>query len=316
MNKITLKLLIIQMMFLSILTVNATDIKYEMNPDGSFKALYAVYPSGNVKIKMSMNPDGTYKAIYIQPIGNVYTDLIQALSDEDAKIRYNPETDKWQWTIDGTNWVDFSEGGASDILGGKNSISKTDDGYLELVNDLTDTELEIQGKDLVYGYSVMSKARGWKEDLGGKVGTKEVDETDIEDGKVLVYNKENNKLVYRSIVSGNGFISFPYAVWRKVFENSFTGYLEIEIQVASDKGFTVILLDTTSEEEMTYFKYFSATNGIYQDWENDGVPATDVLDVVYLGSLNFEKPLYVRWRGYEHGNSDNASEWIPAGVLK
>lgn len=57
--------------------------------------------------------------------------------------------------------LDYLYNLVTSIAGVKNSIEKDTDNNIQLVNDLTDAELEAQGTDLVYGYSKDSKARGW-----------------------------------------------------------------------------------------------------------------------------------------------------------
>ncbi len=86
----------------------------------------------------------------------------------------------------------------------KKSIT-TDDDKAQLVNDLTDAEIT---PNLVYGTD-NDGTRGYKADKGGYVGTKQVDETDIGDNKVLTYDDTLGKYVLQDAAEGVGDVVGP-----------------------------------------------------------------------------------------------------------
>lgn len=94
------------------LSYSEVNIKKEINPDGTFKGIYTVNINGQEQtVKLEQNPDGSYKAIYVSLIdGEVITDTMVSHTDSNSMIRYNPEKDKWEYTNNGTNWVEFGSG--------------------------------------------------------------------------------------------------------------------------------------------------------------------------------------------------------------
>jgi len=88
-----------------------------LNPNGTYKGIYSVIlPSGqDPSVEMEKTPSGRYKGLYISVIGGQVTvDTMIAQSDSQAKIRYNPGTDTWQYTTDGSNWLNFGSGGGNE----------------------------------------------------------------------------------------------------------------------------------------------------------------------------------------------------------
>jgi len=110
-------------------------------------------------------------------------------------LKEHPDNEIWRWLTKKINdALDCVYGFATNILGQKNSITKDEeDKKIQLVNDLSNTELETQHKDLIYGWSKTSKARGWKEDWGGRIGSKEVNEIGIRDNVIPVYHQATGK---------------------------------------------------------------------------------------------------------------------------
>lgn len=115
---------------------------------------------------------------------------------------------------------------------------------------------------------------------------------------------------------GKKVISFPYKLWRETLGIVFTAYTDVQIQVSTDIGFTDIVKDVNSNSINRHdFNFFSATEGIYKGWMDTGVPATDILDIIYTGDLNFTYDVYIRWRIVEHG-TENYGDWLPLGVMR
>jgi len=101
----------------SIIFLNGQDVQMMTNPDGSFKGIYSVIlPSGvDPSVEMEQTPKGKFKGMYISVIGGQVTcDTVISQSDSKAKIRYNMEVGKWQWTVDGSSWNDFGSGGGGE----------------------------------------------------------------------------------------------------------------------------------------------------------------------------------------------------------
>ncbi len=199
----------------------------------------------------------------------------------------------------------------------KNSVTVDTDGKTQLVNDLSDAELL---PNLVYGTD-SNGTRGYKYDTGGHIGTKQVDETGLTNGYILYYDavvdKWKTKLLPTSSQgSGRKIISLPYKLWREALGVVFTGYTDIEIQISTNMDFTNIIKNVNSNSvNRADFSFFSATEGIYKGWMDTGVPATDILDIIYTGDLNFTYDVYIRWRMIEHG-TENYGEWLPLGVMR
>lgn len=214
---------------------------------------------------------------------------------------------------------DLAAGAISQVI---NSITKDENGKAQLVNDLTDVELAAQNKDLVYGYQKLEGMRGWKPDRAGYVGTKEVDEAALGDDKILVYDLATDKYVLEEKPTGGGdnggkgFLLLPYLLWRSVLGSVFTGYIDVQLQVATTPDFTgTLTYDLDSGVIQTGWKGFSAASSSYIPWIGIGLPATDIMGIGYIGSLDFPAGsiFYMRWRVYAHGTS-NFGEWIPGGT--
>lgn len=214
--------------------------------------------------------------------------------------------------------LDYLYGLAGEILGVEKSIEKDEStSKISLVNDLTDAEILAQGKELVYG-ATSTGERGWKEDTGGKVGTKEVDETNIADDKILVYNSLTGYLEYEtkptSSSTSAGFLLLPYLLYRTATGSTFTGYIDVQFQISASSDFATTITDLDSGTSQTNWKCFSTASGEYLAWDAAGMPATDTMAITYLGTLTLAKGYYGRWRVYEHGTS-NYGDWIPLGVI-
>lgn len=232
------------------------------------------------------------------------------------------------------------------------SITTDENGKAQLVNDLADGELL---PDLVYGTD-SEGARGWKPDYGGRigetpvdttaptdgqvpvydeatgkyipgaqavdsglVGTREVDETAIADGRILAYVAASGKLEYVADQTGGGgagFLVLPYLLWRTAFGSTFSGLMDAEMEIATDPTFAVTESTFDSGTDPDEFRAFSAASGTYIPWEAAGMPATDVIGIVYTEALDLSTEVrhYMRWRVYEHGTT-NYGEWIPGGIL-
>jgi len=128
------------------------------------------------------------------------------MADYTPLTEYNPVTKKggetWE-TLPAKLNVIFAalRGFAATLLGKvKNSIEADEDGQAQLVNDLTDAELL---PNLVYGTD-SDGTRGFKTDLGGRIGTKEVDETGLADAKIPVYDAAAGKYTLQDAPSGGG----------------------------------------------------------------------------------------------------------------
>jgi len=198
----------------------------------------------------------------------------------------------------------------------KKSITTDDDGKAQLVNDLSDSEIL---PELVYGTDSSGK-RGYKVDRGGYIGTKQVDEAGLDNGYILYYDEAVGKWRVKELIippqSGKKIISLPYKLWREALGVVFTSYVDIQLQVSTNIGFTNVVKDVNSNSvNRADFNFFSATEGIYKAWIDTGVPATDILDIIYTGDLDFTSDVYLRWRMIEH-NTENYGEWIPGGIMK
>lgn len=214
--------------------------------------------------------------------------------------------------------LDYLYGLAGDILGVEKSIEKDEtSSKISLVNDLTDAEILAEGKELVYGANSDGE-RGWKEDTGGQVGTKTVDETNIADDKILVYDATLDTLVYETkpsvTAASSGFLLLPYRVWRVVLGATFSGYMDVQMQISTSATFASAVYNLDSGVSQTGWMCFSAASGDYIAWDSDGMPATDVMGAIYTGTFVLAKGYYMRWRAYEHGTS-NYGDWIPGGVI-
>jgi hypothetical protein len=234
-------------------------------------------------------------------------------------LKEYPVNEIWRWLTKNINdALDLIHGLASRVLGEKNSIVlDTEDSKIQLVNDLTDAELQALGYGTVYG-TQEDGIRGFKKDLGGYVGTKEVDETNIGNDKLPVYKSALDKVVYEtkpaSASTAAGFLLLPYRMWRVVLGATFAGYMDVQMQIASDPDFSTLVYDLDSGTAQTYWMCFSAASGEYIAWDAAGMPATDVMGAIYTGTFVLAKNYYMRWRAYEHGTS-NYGDWIPGGVI-
>lgn len=248
-----------------------------------------------------------------------YRPLLEPTEENRARGIYEPnENGHWltKHINDALNYLHIL---AVSILGVEKSITIDDETKkVSLVNDLDDEELEAQNKDLVFGYSKTNKARGWKEDTGGKVGTKEVDETNIATGKMLEYDGTTDKIKYVVKPSGSeagaGFLLLPYKLWREAIGYALTGYMDVQLQISTSPLFATTVYNIDSGSAQENWKCFSASSGTYIEWDASGMPATDVMGIVYTGTLTLTKGYYARWRTYEHGTS-NYTDWLPLGVI-
>jgi hypothetical protein len=217
--------------------------------------------------------------------------------------------------------LEFLHGLATQGAVGKNSVEvDPTDSNIQLRNDLTDTELEGLGYGTVYGTDDTGQ-RGYKKDTGGYVGNKQVDETNIGNNKILIYKSIQDKLVYEAKPDGSGgggagtgFLLLPYAVWRKVLDVSFSGYVDIQLQVSNMTDFSNLIYNLDSGTNTAGWLSFSASSGTYINWAGGGEPATDIMGIIYTGALTLGKEQYARWRLYQHG-TDNYGDWLPLGVV-
>jgi len=149
---------------------------------------------------------------------------------------------------------------------------------------------------------------------------KDVDLTDVETGidYTLYYDATAGKWKIKELVipPNKKIISFPYKLWREALNIAFTGYTDVQLQVSTNRGFTEIVKDVNSNsDDRTDFSYFSATTGTDEVWTETGIPATDILDIIYTGDLTFTSDVFLRWRMIEHGTT-NYGEWLPGGIMK
>jgi len=79
----------------------------------------------------------------------------------------------------------------------KKSITTDDDGKAQLVNDLSDAEIL---PNLVYGTD-SNGTRGYKIDKGGYIGTKQVDETGLNNNYILYYDEISGKWKVKRLTS-------------------------------------------------------------------------------------------------------------------
>ena len=94
----------------------AQTIKYDRNLDGSYKSMFVIQNDKQTKVKPEINKDGTYKGLYVTFVGDsIQVDTILSLSKNNkGKIRYNPISEKWEFSNNGLIWYDFvTEGGGS-----------------------------------------------------------------------------------------------------------------------------------------------------------------------------------------------------------
>ncbi|HPP10261.1 MAG TPA: hypothetical protein PLK41_04650, partial [Defluviitoga tunisiensis] len=184
------------------------NLRYERNPDGSFKAIFVVTPEGEIPLEFEVNPDGTYKVIYSTAIGNVYLDqFIQSLANENAKIRYNSETNTWQYTTDGVTWNDFGSGSG----GGQETDPiytadkpKLFDKTIDTLDDITEGAENKHLTNTLKSQYDEAYIHSQSEHPFGLVGNKEVDESNLGDDKILVYKSALDKLTYETKPSGSG----------------------------------------------------------------------------------------------------------------
>lgn len=154
----------------------------------------------------------------------------------------------------------------------------------------------------------------------GKVGTKEVDEADLGDRKIPVYDEESDKFIFIDLPTGSGggagFLVLPYLLWRTAFGSTFLGLIDVQMQISTDPTFADTDYDLSSSTARAEWVAFSGASGEYVAWEAAGMPATDITGIGYAGELEFdpETRYYMRWRVFEHGTM-NSGDWIPGGVL-
>ena len=214
--------------------------------------------------------------------------------------------------------LDFLHTLASGFLGVKNSVvADSEDGKLQLENDLTAEELAALGYPVNYGADETG-ARGFKRDFGGYVGTKQVDESNIGNTKMMEYDATLDKVKYVAKPTGSGtgagFLVLPYLLYRTAAGGSFTGYMDVQMQVSAAADFATTIYDLDSGTSQTGWYAFSGASGEYLAWAAAGMPATDSWGVAYTGTLTVAKGYYMRWRVYEHGTS-NYTDWYPGGVI-
>jgi len=224
-------------------------------------------------------------------------------------LKEHPDNEIWRWLTKKINdALDCVYGFATNILGQKNSITKDEeDKKIQLVNDLSNTELETQHKDLIYGWSKTSKARGWKEDWGGRIGSKEVNEIGIRDNVIPVYHQATGKYELELKPSTDGgtstghlnFFLIDYHLWRGEYE----GNIHFQLQIGLSKDFSGTLeynLDTGTNQ--TNWITFDGTK--WADFLSIGMPTT-YIQAARTG-LSFLTPntRYVRWRSYYINESE------------
>lgn len=194
------------------------------------------------------------------------------------------------------------------------SITTDIDGKGQLVNDLADSEVI---PNLVYGVDDTG-VRGFKVDLGGKIGTVEVDDTGVLDGFILYYDATSGKWKVRaeSGLVGRSFLILPYAIYRNFTGSGLTGYLDVQMEISTDPLFGTPFYSLDSGASPAGWISFSVADGAFHSWNSIGEPATDVLGIAYDGTLFFSSGVryYMRWRGYEHGETPGG-DWMPGGVL-
>ena len=114
----------------------------------------------------------------------------------------------------------------------------------------------------------------------------------------------------------NSFFLLPYLLWRHVLGSSFTGYIDVQMQISTDPLFATSLYDLDSGTSVSGWKSFGGASGQYESWTAAGMPATDVMGIVYTETLTLVSATkyYVRWRVYAHGTA-NYGEWLPGGAI-
>jgi hypothetical protein len=212
---------------------------------------------------------------------------------------YPEDNEIWRWLTKNINdALDFLNGLATRVLGEKNSIVlDEDDKKIQLVNDLTDAELQALGYGTVYG-TVEDGTKGFKKDLGGYIGTKEVDETNIADGKTIKYDATSEKMVYTafptSTASGRAsYFVIPYHLYRGEYE----GNIHFQLQIGTTKDFSGTLdYDLDTADSQANFITFDGVE--WADFLSTGMPTT-YLQAAITG-LEFATTAlrYIRWRTY------------------
>ncbi len=212
-------------------------------------------------------------------------------------LKEHPDNEIWRWLTKKINdALDTVYGLATEIMGVKYSITKDDtDKKLQLVNDLSDAELVAQNKDLIYGWSKTSSARGWKEDWGGRIGSKEVDEVGLGDDVIPVYDEATGKykLEPKPAVGRLNYFLIDYHLWRGEYE----GNIHFQLQIGTSKDFSGTLdynLDTaTSQANWITFDGIKWANFL-----STGMPTT-YIQVARTGiTFTTSDIRYIRWRSY------------------
>lgn len=229
-------------------------------------------------------------------------------------LKEHPENEIWRWLTKNINdALDYLNGLVTRVAGEKNSVTlDTEDSKLQLVNDLTDAELQALGYGTVYG-SAEDGTRGFKKDLGGYIGTKEVNEAALADGFIPVYDSASGKYVLQAKPSGGrlSYLLMPYYLWK----GEYSGNIHFQVQIGTAKDFSGALdydLDTADSQEN-----FITFDGVkWADFLATGMPTTYLQAGITELEFSTSALRYVRWRTYYLDEADEPvySEWV-GGVI-
>lgn len=111
-------------------------------------------------------------------------------------------------------------------------------------------------------------------------------------------------------------IDFPYQLWRNALNVTFTGYVDIQVQISDDKAFGDTDFQYDSGTSQTGWVGFSSAGSNYVAWSASGMYATDLMSASYTGTVNLVTGTvyYMRWRVYEHLTT-TYGYWVPGGIL-
>jgi len=229
-------------------------------------------------------------------------------------LKEHPENEIWRWLTKNINdALDFLNGLATRVVGEKNSVTlDTEDSKLQLVNDLTDAELQALEYGTVYG-SVEDGTRGFKKDLGGYIGTKEVDESALANEVIPVYDSASGKYVLQAKPSDARLTYFvmPYHLWKGEYD----GNVHFQVQIGIAKDFSGVLdYDLDTADSQANFLTFDGVK--WADFLATGMPTT-YLQVGITG-LEFATTAlrYIRWRTYYLNEEEEPvyGDWV-GGII-
>jgi len=110
-------------------------------------------------------------------------------------------------------------------------------------------------------------------------------------------------------------ITLEYKLYRSALGEAYTGYIDCQLVISDRSDFDTPIVDVDTGTAQTSWLAYGAAADSYEAWSSDGMPATDIRNIIFNGaSLTRGVFYYYRWRTYKHGDTGTATDY-KAGML-